>query len=77
MAANNNTTNTITLQQALASGIGPEVLRAVATWNERKSFDERRRKARTRHKAQASALRAVADRLDEESFWGGQVREAA
>lgn len=55
---------TITLQRALAMGTSPDVLRAVANWNERKSFDERRRKARARHKAQAVALRAVADELE-------------
>lgn len=55
---------TISLQAALASGIGPEVLRAVANWNEQKSHDERRRKARSRHKALADALRVVADDLE-------------
>jgi hypothetical protein len=58
------TINCITLQQALATGATADSLRAVADWNERKSFDERRRKARARHKAQAVALRDVADRLD-------------
>lgn len=55
---------TITLQQALACHTTPDSLRAVADWNERKSYDERRRKARARHKAQAVALRDVADELD-------------
>lgn len=55
---------TISLQAALASCASPDVLRAVANWNERKSHDERRRKARSRHKAQADALRVVADQVD-------------
>lgn len=63
---------TITLQQALATGASAASLRAVADWNDRKSFDERRRKARSRHKAQADALRVVADELE-----SGQMREAA
>jgi hypothetical protein len=54
----------VTLQLALASGATAASLRAVAGWNERKSYDERRRKARSRHKAQAAALRAVADDLE-------------
>lgn len=58
-----NTTNTITLQRALEADTSPDVLRAVANWNDRKSHDERRRKARARHKAQAIALRAVAGDL--------------
>lgn len=58
--------NVITFQQALATGTTPEQLRAVANWNERKSHDERRRKARMRHRAQAEALREVAGRLDDE-----------
>ncbi|EKS29296.1 hypothetical protein [Afipia felis] len=62
----------ITLQQALASGTTAASIRAVADWNERKSYDERRRKARSRQKAQAAALRVVADQLG-----GWQVREAA
>ncbi len=71
-AAPQQSGNTITLQQALARGINPASLRAVADWNERKSYDERRRKARMRHKAQCVALRAVADELDR-----GGMREAA
>lgn len=70
--ANDNTTNTITMQRALNAGTTPASLRAVADWNERKSYDERRRKARTRHKAQAVALRAVAAQMER-----GAVREAA
>lgn len=53
----------ITLQRALATTSAAS-LRAVADWNERKSYDERRRKARARHKAQCVALRAVADDLE-------------
>lgn len=64
--------NTITLQQALARGTSPDVLCAVASWNEYKSYDERRRKARHRHKAQCVALRNVAAQLER-----GQMREAA
>jgi hypothetical protein len=56
--------NTITLQHALAAGASADSLRAIADWNERKSYDERRRKARARHKAQAVALRGVADALE-------------
>jgi hypothetical protein len=63
---------TITLQRALATGTSPDVLRAVANWNERKGYDERRRKARHRHKAQCVALRAVADELED-----GAMRRAA
>lgn len=59
---------TITLAQAIATNSNPAVLRAVARWNERKSYDERRRKARARHKAQAVALRAVADELEGEQM---------
>lgn len=64
--------NTITRQRALATNTSPAALRAVADWNERKSYDERRRKARARHKAQCVELRVVADELER-----GQVREAA
>lgn len=64
--------NTITLQRALATNANPNVLRAVANWNERKSHDERRRKARMRHRAQAEALRNVAAQLER-----GSLREAA
>lgn len=56
--------NTITLQRALQDGITADSLRAVADWNERKSYDERRRKARARHKEQTVALRAVADAVE-------------
>jgi hypothetical protein len=64
--------NTITLQRASASNTSPAVLRAVANWNERKSHDERRRKARARHRAQRDALRIVAAQLER-----GGVRKAA
>jgi hypothetical protein len=57
--------NTITIQRALQDGISADSLRAVADWNERKSYDERRRKARARHKAQAVTLRAVADAVED------------
>jgi hypothetical protein len=63
-AAPQQSGNTITLQRALQDGTSPASLRAVADWNERKSYDERRRKARARHKAQCAALRAVADDLE-------------
>ena len=62
---------TITPRRALATTSAAS-LRAVADWNERKGYDERRRKARARHKAQCVALRGVADELE-----SGQVREAA
>jgi hypothetical protein len=71
-AAPQQTGNAITLQRALATGANPASLRAVADWNERKSYDERRRKARHRHKAQAVALSAVVRELER-----GQMREAA
>ncbi|MGB3042503.1 MAG: hypothetical protein WBB98_04895 [Xanthobacteraceae bacterium] len=71
-AAPQQSGNTITLRQALARGVTANQLHAVADWNERKSYDERRRKARHRHKAQATALRAVADELER-----GGMREAA
>lgn len=64
--------NVITVQRARADGTSPDVLRAAANWNDRKSHDERRRKARARHKAQAIALRAVAGELER-----GGMREAA
>lgn len=64
--------NTITLQRALQDGITADSLRAVADWNERKSYDERRRKARARHKEQTAALRAVADAIED----GVMVRAA-
>lgn len=66
---------TITLQQALARGITADQLLAVANWNERKSYDERRRRARARLKQQAVALREVAERL--EVVQHIQMREAA
>lgn len=62
-AAPQQSGNTITLQQALASGVRPDILLAVANWNERESHNQRRRKARARLKQQAMALREVADRL--------------
>ena len=71
-AAPQQSGNTITLQQALATNANPAALLAVASWNERKSYDERRRKARSRHKAQCVALRGVADEVE-----CGAVREAA
>ena len=64
--------NVITAQQAIARGITPEQLRAVANWNERKSHNERRRRARGRLKSQAGELRAVAAQLER-----GGMREAA
>lgn len=67
--------STISLQQALAHGISPSVIRAVANWNERKSDDKRRRSARPRLRAQAEALREVAGRL--EIMQHMQMREAA
>lgn len=54
----------VTLQRALAGGVTAHQLRAVANWNERKSHDERRRRARVRHRAQAGALREVAGQLE-------------
>ncbi len=62
-AAPQQSTNTITLQQALATNANPAALRAVADWNERKGYDARFRPARMRHKAQCAALREVAGRL--------------
>lgn len=62
-AAPQQSGNTITLERALADGATPERLRAVADWNERKSYDARFRPARMRHKAQCVALREVAGRL--------------
>lgn len=63
-AAQQQSGSTITLQRALQDGTTPAILRAVADWNERRSYDERRRKARARHKAQAAALRATANQLE-------------
>lgn len=62
----------VNLQQALAFGASAASLRAVADWNDRKSYEERRRKSRARHKSQAAALRVVAEQME-----GWQVREAA
>lgn len=62
-AAPQQSGNTITMQQALASGISPNILLAVANWNERESHNQRRRKARARLKHQAIALREVAGDL--------------
>jgi hypothetical protein len=62
-AAPQQSGNTITLERALATGTSPDVLRAVADWNERKGYDARFRPARMRHKAQCAALREVAGRL--------------
>ena len=71
-AAPQQSGNTITLQRAIATNASPDVLRAVANWNERKSHDERRRKARARLKQQAGELRNVAAQLER-----GGMREAA
>jgi hypothetical protein len=62
----------VTPSRALQDGMTPASLRAVADWNDRKSYEERRRKSRARHKGQAAALRVVADELER-----GAVREAA
>lgn len=74
-AAPQQSGNITTPQRALHDSVSPAALRAVADWNERKSYDERRRKARSRHKAQAAALRAVAD--DMEAGYVESYREAA
>jgi len=74
-AAPQQSGNTITLQQALASGTTPAILRAVANWNDRKSDDKRRRSARPRLRVQAEALREVAGRL--EIMQHMQMEEAA
>ncbi len=66
---------TITLQRALADGVTPAELRAVARWNERQSHDARYRPARTRHKAQSQALREVAESM--EQFYVESYHEAA
>jgi hypothetical protein len=65
--------NTITLQQALASGTAS--LRAVADWNERRGYDARDRAARLRHRAQAAALRLVANQVEKANV--ESYREAA
>lgn len=64
-AAPQQSVNIITLQRALQEGVTADSLRAAADWNERKSYDERRRKARARHKEQTVALRAVADAVED------------
>lgn len=60
------------IARATSDGMTAASLRAAADWNERKSFDERRRRARSRLKQQAVALRVLADQME-----GVQVREAA
>ena len=67
--------NTITLQQALGTNANPAALRAVADWNERRGYDARDRTARMRHRAQAAALRVVANQLEEAN--AHSYREAA
>lgn len=67
--------NVITLQQALARGIAAHQLRAVANWNERETHNQRRRKARSRLKAQAAALRETARKLEQSNV--ESYREAA
>lgn len=70
--ANDNTLRTVapqqsattTVQRAIRDGMSPAALLAVAKWNERRGFDERRRKARVRLRDQAAALRAVAGELE-------------
>lgn len=57
-------TTVTTLQRALRDGMSPDALLAVADWNERKGYDERRRNSRKRLKNQAVALRAVAGELE-------------
>lgn len=61
-----------TLQRALRDGMSPAALQAVADWNERKGYDERRRNSRKRLKNQAVALRSVAGQLG-----ATEMREAA
>lgn len=53
-----------TIQRALCDGMSPAALLAVADWNERKGYDERRRNSRKRLKNQAVQIRAVAGDLD-------------
>lgn len=65
-------TATTTVQRAIRDGMSPAALLAVADWNQRRGFDERRRKARARLRDQAAALRVVAAELD-----AGEMREAA
>lgn len=79
-AANDNTLRTVapqqsatvSVQRAMRDGMSPAALMAVVKWNERRGFDERRRKARARLRDQAAALRAVAGEVE-----GAQMREAA
>lgn len=61
-----------TVQRALRDGMSPAALLAVADWNERKGYDERRRNSRKRLKNQAVALRNVAEQLG-----ATEMREAA
>lgn len=61
-----------TTQRAIRDGMSPAALLAVADWNERKGYDERRRNSRKRLKNQAVALRNVAAQLG-----ATEMREAA
>lgn len=61
-----------TVQRATRDGVSPAALLAVADWNERKGYDERRRNSRKRLKNQAVALRSVAEQLG-----ATEMREAA
>lgn len=61
-----------TVQRALRDGMSPAALLAVADWNERKGYDERRRNSRKRLKNQAVALRAVVD-----AWWAAPMGRAA
>lgn len=74
-AATQQSGNITTPQRALHDSVSPAALRAVADWNERRGHDERRRRARARHKAQAGALREVAERLEVAQHM--QMRDAA
>lgn len=56
-AAPQQSGNTITLQQALATNANPAALRAAADWNER-------RVSSARHQAQAGALRKVVRQME-------------
>lgn len=79
-AANDNTLPAVapqqsaitTAQRAIRDGMSPAALLAVASWCERRGYDERRRKARARLRDQAAALRSVAEQLD-----ATEMREAA
>jgi hypothetical protein len=69
---------TTTAQRAIRDGMSAAALFAVSKWNERRGFDERRRKARARLRDQAAALRAVASDLEsvlEQASYG--LQEAA